>query len=144
MLKSYMHLENLRFDFFTWNITIAGNVDEEHTEIPGMIIQPFVENAIIHGIAPKGENGILKITFDRDNKHIICTVDDNGIGRKKSFELNRNKNKGRQSYGVNIATNRLILLNDRRKGLTNKVTYIDKTTNGIPEGTTVIIQIPIL
>ena len=144
MLRSYIQLEHLRFDCFTWNVTIAENVKEEAVEVPGMIVQPFVENAILHGLVPKGKDGRLTITFERDDRHIVCAVEDNGIGRAKSYELNRKKNKDRQSHGVDIATNRLILLNDKKKGLVNKVIYIDKLENGVAMGTQVIIQIPIL
>jgi LytS/YehU family sensor histidine kinase len=119
MLRSYIQLEHLRFDCFTWNIipiaTGTENVQEDTIEVPGMIVQPFVENAILHGLVPKVENGRLVITFERDDKHIVCTVEDNGIGRERSYELNRKKNKDRQSHGVDIATNRLILLNDKKK-----------------------------
>ncbi len=144
MLRSYIQLEHLRFDCFTWNIHVGENVNEEMVEVPGMIIQPFVENAILHGLIPRGEGGDLSISFDSNKKQIICTVEDNGIGREKSAELNSRRRRSHQSHGVNIATNRLTLLNDSKRGIVNNVTYIDKVANGQPTGTKVIIQIPIL
>ena len=59
MLRSYIELEHLRFDGFQRNITVAENVAEESTEVPGMIVQPFVENAILHGLMSKGDKGVL-------------------------------------------------------------------------------------
>ena len=144
MLRSYIELEHLRFDGFSRNINIDNNIAEEKTDVPGMIIQPFVENAILHGLVSKGAEGRLDVAFTRTDKHIICTVEDNGVGRERSAEINKKRSKTRQSHGTAIATNRLTLLNDKKKGLINKVTYIDKTENGIATGTKVIIELPIL
>jgi LytS/YehU family sensor histidine kinase len=144
MLRSYIELENLRFECFKWEITTVGDLTTDYLEVPGMIIQPFVENAILHGLIPKEEGGELHITFERTGRHIVCTVDDNGIGRERSYELNRKKNKEHQSHGIDIATNRLLLLNNKKKGLVNTVTYTDKQDGGKPTGTTVIVKLPIL
>ena len=144
MLRSYIELEHLRFDGFSRCITVADNIATESIEVPGMILQPFVENAILHGLVSKGDAGRLDITFERDEKHIICTVEDNGVGREHSAEINKKRSKGRQSHGTTIATNRLTLLNDRKRRLVNKVTYVDKTEGGVATGTKVIIELPIL
>ena len=144
MLGSYIKLEQLRYDNFIYVINIADDISVDGLYVPGMIIQPFVENSIVHGFQPEMTNGLLTITFERRDKQIICIVDDNGIGRARSAELNKEKNKDRQSHGINIATSRLSLLNDKKRGLVNKVIYIDKMENGIATGTQVIIQIPIL
>jgi LytS/YehU family sensor histidine kinase len=144
MLRSYISLEQLRYNNFNWEINIAENVLENKISIPGMIIQPFVENAIVHGFQPERKDWMLNISVELQDKQIICIVDDNGIGREKSFELNKERNEERQSHGTNIAISRLTLLNNKKRKLINKVTYLDKTENGIPNGTKVTIQIPIL
>lgn len=144
MLRSYIELEHLRFECFLWEIAVADDIDQETIEIPGMIIQPFVENAILHGLIPRGEGGLLKVEFTKNSKQIICTVEDNGIGREKSGELNKSRNRDRQSHGVNIATSRLALLNNKKAGVINKVTYTDKNENGLATGTLVTIQLPVL
>jgi len=144
MLKSYILLEQLRYNNFKWDINIAENVFEEAVFVPGMIIQPFVENSIVHGFQPDHKDWLLTISIERQDKQIICIVDDNGIGREKSYAFNRERDKERQSYGTNIAISRLALLNNNKRGLVNKVIYTDKTENGIATGTKVTIQIPIL
>lgn len=144
MLRSYISLEQLRYNNFTWDINIDEDVDEETMMIPGMIVQPFVENAIVHGFQPERKDGVLVVSFSRKNKQLLCVVDDNGIGRKKSGELNRERRKNHQSHGVNIATSRLALLNNKRNGLMNTVTYIDKEEKGVAKGTRVTIELPIL
>ncbi len=144
MLRSYIELEQLRFERFTWSINVAESIQPEAVQVPSMIIQPFVENAIIHGILPKAEEGVLNVSFTKGDRHIVCTVDDNGIGRERSAELNHRKGRKRESHGINIASSRLALLGDKRKGAADRVVYIDKKEGGVATGTTVIIQIPIL
>lgn len=144
MLRSYIELEHLRFDGFSRSIKVADDISPESVEVPGMIVQPFVENAILHGLMGKGSEGRLDVTFSRKERHIICIVEDNGIGRAASAELKAKRNITRKSHGISIATNRLALLNDKKRGLVNNITYIDKIEDGKPAGTKVIIELPIL
>lgn len=146
MLRSYLEMEELRFDNrFSYQIKIAEDLDQTTTDIPGMIIQPFVENAIIHGLLHREEDGgLLKIDFQTNGKQVICIVEDNGVGRQKSAELNARKYTNHRSHGTSIAINRLQLLNDKEQGIINQVTFIDLEENHKPAGVRVIIQIPIL
>ena len=141
MLRGYIELEQLRFDAFTYELLIAPGIATENIQVPAMIIQPFVENAIIHGILPKKGEGSLRISFEQKSNAVICTIDDNGIGRKASAALNAERRKDHQSHGISIAANRLALLSTNIKG---SVTYLDKEEAGIAAGTTVILQIPVL
>jgi tetratricopeptide (TPR) repeat protein/two-component sensor histidine kinase len=141
MLRGYIELEQLRFDAFRYELNVAPDIAAESTEVPAMIIQPFVENAIIHGILPKKADGVLKVSFSKEEGRIICTIDDNGIGRKASAALNAERRKDHESHGISIASNRLALLSKNAKG---GVMYIDKEDGGGAKGTTVILQIPIL
>lgn len=144
MLRSYIELEHLRFDSFEWSITVAADIDEEALAVPGMVVQPFVENAILHGLVTKGSEGRLDILFERRDRHIACTVEDNGIGRAASAEIQAGRAHKRQSHGTSIAINRLTMLNDKKRGLVNKVAFIDKTEGDLATGTKVIIELPIL
>ena len=144
MLKAYLELESLRFDHtFQYDIEIEDEIDTHIVEVPLLIIQPFVENAIIHGLLPK-ENGEkkLNITFRKDESYLLCVVDDNGVGRyRKSIKSNFHKNK--KSRGLEVTEKRLQILNP--KGETTKnIQIIDKMTeSGDPLGTSIIIKIPV-
>ena len=77
-----------------------------------MIIQPYVENAIWHGIMnmPEGATGKLELNFQREGALIKCTVKDNGVGRKKAAEIEKQKSPGHKSHGMKIAQKRMELL----------------------------------
>lgn len=141
MLRGYIELEQLRFDRFSYEINVSPGISPDGIEVPAMLIQPFVENAIIHGILPKKGEGRLTLSFEKADGHLACTIDDNGIGRKASAVLNAARRKDHESHGISIASNRLALLSKSTKG---SVIYIDKEEGGIATGTTVILQIPIL
>lgn len=142
MLRSYIELERLRFGNFSSSISIATGINQEKVNVPGMIIQPFAENAILHGIMTKGENGKLEISFTQNNGHIVCTIEDNGIGREAAAEIKARRPNKRQSHGTSIAINRLTLLNDKKRRLVNRVIYEDKMQDGKATGTKVIIELP--
>lgn len=141
-LNLYLELEQLRFeDKLVYHFSIDKNVSIETTFIPSMIIQPFIENAIKHGLLHKKNDWLLNITFhEKENKLIVC-IDDNGIGRKRSEELNKHKSK-HQSFASNANQKRLAILN---KGLPQSIVLeiVDKTdVHGNALGTSVIMQIP--
>ncbi|MBL4624396.1 MAG: hypothetical protein JKY42_04565 [Flavobacteriales bacterium] len=77
-----------------------------------MLIQPYVENAIIHGINHKEGPGKIEVKLTRDNNFIKCTITDDGVGRKRSAEINKSKNKKHTSAGMSITRERLSLLNE--------------------------------
>ena len=84
-LKRYVELEKFRFgNHFNYEFTVDKELVSQSCSIPSMFIQPIIENAIKHGLAPKKENGLLKINFAIKNDILICSVDDNGIGWKKT------------------------------------------------------------
>ena len=87
MLEKYILLEQQRLDHkFDYSIDIAGDLQTDFFEIPGMIIQPYLENAIWHGLMNKPDRGKLKLSFEKENGSIRCVVEDNGVGRKKAAE----------------------------------------------------------
>jgi len=145
-LRLYLELEELRFkEKFDWSIKVDEEIDTLAYKIPTMLIQPYVENAITHGLMNK-ENGkgMLMVGLQLQDDQIICTVEDNGIGREKALEINRQKNINHKSLGTNITESRLRLVNELY-GKKMKVVYTDLVdSNGDPAGTKVEINIPII
>jgi len=137
-VSRYIELERLRFNNgFTCDVNMK-NLDDSRTYyIPTMMIQPIVENAIRHGLAPKKINGELKMDFYVDNDMLICKIDDNGIGLKKDLQsLPNHKNSA-----LGIITERLQLINKT----TSQKGYLsvkDKRISG-SEGVLVELALPI-
>jgi ligand-binding sensor domain-containing protein/two-component sensor histidine kinase len=113
-LTLYLELEALRWDNkFDYTIDLDPKMETDFHKIPGMLIQPYVENAILHGVVPK-ENGRGKIEISvlQSDAFIICTIQDNGIGRKKSQALRTSsKQPAHESMGMKITGERLEVLN---------------------------------
>lgn len=127
ILKTYMDIENKRSnDSFTYKIIIDDAIEPGNTLIPPMILQPFVENSIIHGLGPVKKNGEITISFIKNGDMMICSVEDNGIGRKKSSE--RKGQTKKQSLGMTITKNRIDILNNKRN--TNGTVNIIDQSNG--------------
>lgn len=144
-LKLYIDLEQMRFtDSFTYEITTDNIIDLSTIKLPPMLIQPFVENAIKHGLLPKEDNKKLNIDFSVEEKKLIVRIDDNGIGRKKAEEINQMRNEKHISFSSKANEKRLEILN---KGNNNKIglKYIDKVNEKTKEsyGTTVVLFIPL-
>ena len=108
LLEYYITLEQLRFkNRFTFEIKIEDDVPQE-LEIPSMLIQPFVENAINHGLVySKNNEGVLVIHFSLTEKYVRCTIEDNGIGREKAAELKQKSIKSYQSQSTQITAERI-------------------------------------
>lgn len=142
-LSLYLELEKMRFsEDFNYTITVAENIEPELIKFPPMIIQPYVENALKHGLLHKNGQKNLTIHFDLVGNDLIVKVEDNGIGRNKSEEINEKRNQKHNSFSVKANNTRLEILN---RGLKHKVgtQYIDNVNElGVPSGTTVIITIP--
>lgn len=111
MLRTYIELEQMRFrQLFAFSITIAAEIDPEQTEIPVMLIQPYVENAINHGLRHlKDRPGVLDVRFElKDDGALQCVIEDNGIGIEAA-QCNRVVNH--QSFGMNINRQRIDAIN---------------------------------
>lgn len=112
LLDHYIKLEQLRFeDKFDYTISIDEEIDTYNTEIPTMIIQPFIENAINHGFIHKPEKGFLEIAFRKEGEEISCVVEDNGIGRQKAGEFKKQLPQQHVSRAMQIIEERLDLIN---------------------------------
>lgn len=143
-LNLYLELEALRFTGkFEYAINIDESIDQD-IQIPSLLIQPYVENAIWHGIMHKPEKyGKVIIDFIKDTNYIRCIITDDGIGRQKSFEINANRAKTHKSYGMSITEKRLQIFNSLYNTKVN-ITYTDlKDIEGNPCGTSVELKIVI-
>ncbi len=117
LLEYYIQLEALRFnEKFDHQIDIDKSLDIHNTEIPFLLIQPYVENAIIHGLNNKSDKGSLRVSLQDKEEHILCTVEDNGVGRKRAAQLK--KQKKHISRGMSVTKRRLELLNRDKKNKT--------------------------
>jgi LytS/YehU family sensor histidine kinase len=143
-LNLYLEIESARFNYtLNYKLEVAPEVDTEMSRLPSMIIQPYVENAIKHGLLHKKENKNLAIRFKREHENLVIEIEDDGIGRVRSRELNRIKNKGHQSFATEANSRRLELLN--RKHGNVGVEFEDKQDEaGEGSGTLVIIRIPLI
>ncbi len=145
-LELYIQMEQLRCNYsFDYEIKCSENIDQNDDEIPGLLIQPYVENAIWHGLTYiKDRKGILKISLDKKKDFIKCSIEDNGIGRKKSMEIKAQSLKPHQSVGMSITKERLDILNSFQNNKLS-VNIIDKINQQTQEaeGTTVEIFIPL-
>ena len=141
MLNDYLELESLRFkNTFKYTITVSPDVNPNSIEIPILIIQPFVENAILHGLLnKKNAEKILAIHFKKESEFLICEIDDNGIGRDAAEKTTRIFKK--KSRGLQVTKERLEMFNKLNDN-TNNISIIDKTDKeGRSLGTKVIIKI---
>jgi ligand-binding sensor domain-containing protein len=140
-LQLYIDLEKLRFkNSFEYIIKISDNVNPANIAVPPLLLQPFVENAIWHGLMNKGSDGKVEISIDLVNEFLCCTITDNGIGRTKAFTIKSKSAEKNKSMGLQITKNRMALLNSN----TNEHNFtindlIDE--NGNAKGTTVFIKI---
>jgi putative methionine-R-sulfoxide reductase with GAF domain len=144
-LKLYIDMEALRFDKkFSYEIKLAEGVSADSIEVPPLIIQPYVENAIWHGLLHMQTVGHLKIHLSLPVENMLqCVIEDNGIGRNKARELKSKSATTKKSLGMKLTENRIALLN-RHAQLNASVEIIDlvKEENEAA-GTKVILNIPI-
>lgn len=113
-LKLYLELEQMRFDGkFDYIVNIDKSIDGDYDEIPPMLMQPYIENAILHGLNPKLTKGCLKIDIFTKNNYIVCRITDDGIGRTAAGEIKRTQ-PGQQykSLGMKITSERVRILNN--------------------------------
>lgn len=125
---------------FEWCIDLAPGVEPDEIEIPPMFIQPFVENAIKHGVKHLSGNGRISVSFHKNGNNLECTVIDNGIGRKASAELYRNKKALYPSVGSNLLEERQMLLKKLGRIDIEQETTDLYDDSGNPAGTKVTVR----
>ncbi|KQK24699.1 histidine kinase [Chryseobacterium aquaticum] len=130
LLQNYLALEKTRFaDKFDYKITVDENLNQQNLQLPGMMVQPFLENAIWHGLRYKTEKGFLKLSFKKENQHLKITIEDNGIGIEESKKQKTIHQKNREGRGMKNTLERIRLLNDLYKK--NIVCSVKDSPNGV-------------
>ncbi|MDQ3110850.1 MAG: histidine kinase [Bacteroidota bacterium] len=143
-LTLYLELEALRFGkHFEYVLKVHPNVDTEYTQIPSMLIQPYVENSIWHGIMHKEGRGKIEIVLEMKGNILYCVVQDNGIGRKRSMELKLEKDGLHKSVGMSNTRERLEIINQVNNSEMSVNVSDVLNENGEICGTKVEIHIPI-
>ncbi|MEM9886739.1 MAG: histidine kinase [Bacteroidota bacterium] len=151
-LENYMEINaKLRFgDRLDYKLYIDDELEEDIIGVPTMIIQPYVENSIEHGLRPK-DNGLIEVRFElceENEDMILCIIEDNGVGRKRASELQQAsaKHQGHKSMGTKITETRLQLLHQGDEDDFEFVQIIDleDEITKSPLGTRVEVRIPIL
>ncbi|GEN68872.1 histidine kinase [Chryseobacterium rhizosphaerae] len=138
LLENYLALEKTRFaDKFDYEVDVDENLNVHSQQVPGMLVQPFLENAIWHGLRYRTEKGFLKLSFEKEEQYLKVTIEDNGIGIEESKKQKTQHQKTREGRGMKNTLERIQLLNDLyKKNITCAVK--DKENNS---GVLVIIKI---
>ena len=140
ILLLYLKLEHYRFrDKFEYEIQIDESINAEAVEVPPMLIQPYIENAVWHGLRYKETKGKLSLHFLKADSHMIVKIQDDGIGRKRSAELKTQNQRKHNSTGIRNIDERLSIINKVYK--TNYRVEIEDATSGT--GTIVSIYLPL-
>jgi LytS/YehU family sensor histidine kinase len=142
-LQNYLELEQLRFNKkFDFSIQSSPEIEDDMA-LPPLLIQPFVENAILHGLVPKEGKGKINIRFEVQNNQLICTIVDDGIGFLKSKALKENSVTAHQSMALEITKKRLEMMEaTTSQSASVSIEEITNNNNEV-EGTKVIISLPI-
>ena len=138
-LEQYMQLEVLRMENkFTYEIRVADDIDTDNTLIQQLILQPFVENSIKHGLEKKNGDGKIIISIQKENNMLICSVEDNGIGRKmaEAYKERTSENE-RKSLGLKITNARIEIIN-KLKNTNAGIKIFD-----LQQGTKVEVKLPL-
>ncbi|MFO7614278.1 MAG: histidine kinase, partial [Bacteroidales bacterium] len=143
-IENYLALQKVRYrDMFDYTVEVDEEIDTETARIPPMLAQPFIENAIEHGILHKGSKGRIQVRIRRSGDQAIFEVEDDGVGREKAQEILHKQDKDHKSMATGITRERIAILNRRHK---HKITLeiIDlKDNEGNARGTMVRFGIPI-
>jgi ligand-binding sensor domain-containing protein len=142
-LELYLELESLRFDQrFEYEIEVDSSIDTSEIKVPPLIIQPYAENAIWHGLMNKKDKGHLEISLYQDRKNLFCKICDDGIGREKAADIRSKSTSTRKSVGMHITAERLAMFLDQGESSTHISVTDLLLPDGSAGGTEVIITIP--
>jgi two-component system LytT family sensor kinase len=144
IIKIYLQLEHFRFENkFSYHLNIDDNLDLDNVNIPPMLVQPYIENAIWHGLRYKETKGNLWVHFAINDAVLEINIKDDGIGRIKSKEIKTANQKKSQSMALKNIQDRVAIINDLHKTKI-KVEVTDLNTSQFDVGTFVKLTIPIL
>ncbi len=140
IIALYLKLENDRFrDKFDFELKVDEELDQDHIWLPPMLVQPFVENAVWHGLRYREGKGLLQVHFKYQNEQLVIQIEDNGIGREESARLKTQNQQKNVSTGMSNIENRLQIINDMFR------TAIQMEIIDLPahSGTRVILRMPL-
>lgn len=138
-LKVYLQLEKLRFgDEFEYNVELHGS---DEVKVPSLVIQPFIENALLHGLLHKDGLKKLQVKFEVTENLLICTIEDNGIGRNRAKEIKDRQGSGYSSFSTKAIKERLEILS-KQYDVNTGFEYENIVLDGIISGTRVIVNLP--
>ncbi|MCX6315856.1 MAG: histidine kinase [Bacteroidetes bacterium] len=143
-LDNYLGLEQMRFaGRFTYKIILSPSIHADFLYLPAMLLQPYVENSIRHGVRNRRDNkGLITISFNVENDALICTIEDNGIGRKMAETMKSGSHIEYQSKGMSLTSDRINAIN-QSYGEQTDISIIDLTEeDGQSTGTRIEIRFP--
>ena len=142
-LQNYLELEQLRFNQkFDFSITKSSDIEDDMA-LPPLLLQPFVENAIIHGLIPKAEKGAISIQFSLEGESLLCSIEDNGIGFETSKELKETLVSVHKSMALDITKKRLEMMEASTSQKANVDIKEIKSEKGAVLGTKVVLNLPL-
>jgi hypothetical protein len=143
-IRLYLELEEKRFkDKFIYKMHIDEDLDNGIYEVPSMIIQPFIENAIVHGILNLTDRmGLITVNFTKQDEQLQCQIIDNGVGRQKSSEIKTKKLINHKSVALSNINERIRIIKELY-GENVSIEFRDLYQDGTPNGTHVIITMPL-
>lgn len=137
LCQTYLEMEKLRFEkSFSYRLEVAPTVDTSFIKVPPMILQPFLENAIWHGLMHKDGDRQLNLVVEEKDETVVCVIDDNGIGREQAKVLQLHATNQHRSFGTQLTQDRL-QVNNRLFKSQYLVNIIDKMKQGRAAGTRV-------
>ncbi len=144
ILKLYVAIENVRFlNEIEFDIEVDEKLDTENIQIPSLFTQPYIENAIWHGLSPK--EGLKKLSikiYEKDASHFVIEITDNGIGRERAMKIKQSRRFMRTSIGLKLSRERLQYFSKIYKN-DYDIQFVDlKDAQGNASGTKVIITVP--
>lgn len=142
--ETFVAVHSLNLDEpIEFKVAVEDEIDTTRVRISPMLIQPFIENAIVHGLTPKNKDMKIELNISQSNGWLSCVLHDNGVGRKRATEIGQKKATGHKSMGIEISRKSILL--QLKKGRFIKETFRIEDNfdeNGNPTGTTVFLTIP--
>ncbi len=143
LLDNYLAIEQFsRPGKFDYTLTVDPTIDPDEVNIPPMLIQPFVENAIIHGVNPLKHAGQINLSFKKEGSQLVCSVEDNGVGRQASAKLQEQNARKHKSVALDVTEERLEFLNQDHNSKSLVISDL-KNDDGSIAGTKVLIKLPL-
>jgi len=142
-LQNYLELEQLRFNRkFDFKI-IKDPAIEDDTAIPSLLLQPYVENAVIHGVVPKEDQGLIEVRFSQKEDILLCEIEDNGIGIETSKKMKEGSVRAHKSMALEISQKRIETMEKLEKKKVPLTIKEQKDENGNIKGTKITLEFPL-